>query len=69
MGILCSLLGPCLWAPASPAPRPPLPPRQGFKLPESLRASNDIKEVAAFGEIILMVIPTPFVERTVGGPE
>ncbi|KAL4427998.1 hypothetical protein ABPG75_002087 [Micractinium tetrahymenae] len=38
---------------------------KGFKLPESLRASNDIKEVAAFGEVILMVIPTPFVERTV----
>lgn len=37
----------------------------GFPLPESLRASNDIKQVAAHGEILLMVIPTPFVERTV----
>lgn len=44
-------------------PAPCMP--QGFPLPESLRASNDIKQVAAHGEILLMVIPTPFVERTV----
>jgi glycerol-3-phosphate dehydrogenase len=30
-----------------------------------LRATNDIKQVAAHGDILLMVIPTPFVERTV----
>ena len=41
------------------------PRLQGFPLPASLRASNDIKEVAGHGEILLMVIPTPFVERTV----
>ena len=40
---------------------------QGFPLPTTLRASNDIHEVAAYGEVILMVIPTPFVERTVTG--
>lgn len=39
---------------------------QGFKLPEGLRASNDIREVAQHGELILTVIPTPFVERTMG---
>lgn len=38
---------------------------QGYTLPENLRASGDIRQVASFGEIILMVIPTPFVERTV----
>lgn len=45
---------------------PPTCP-QGYPLPDSLRASNDIHEVAGWGEIILMVIPTPFVERTVRG--
>ena len=39
---------------------------QGYALPHNLRASGDIQQVASFGEIILMVIPTPFVERTVG---
>lgn len=38
---------------------------QGFSLGESLRASNDIKEVARHGSILLVVIPTPFVGRTV----
>lgn len=39
---------------------------KGHKLPPALKASSDIQEVAAYGEIILMVIPTPFVERTIG---
>jgi glycerol-3-phosphate dehydrogenase (NAD(P)+) len=45
---------------------PTLPPcpLQGFPLPEALRASNDLKEVAQHGELVLMVIPTPFIERT-----
>ncbi|PRW59103.1 glycerol-3-phosphate dehydrogenase [Chlorella sorokiniana] len=38
---------------------------KGYPLPENLRASGDIRQVASFGEILLMVIPTPFVERTV----
>ncbi|PSC69774.1 glycerol-3-phosphate dehydrogenase [Micractinium conductrix] len=38
---------------------------KGHQLPHNLRASNDIKEVAGYGELVLMVIPTPFVERTV----
>jgi glycerol-3-phosphate dehydrogenase (NAD(P)+) len=37
----------------------------GFPLPESLLASNNIKEVAKHGNVLLMVIPTPFVGRTV----
>eukprot|EP00887_Chlorella_sp_A99_P004238 scaffold15.g4238.t1 len=39
---------------------------KGYPLPESLRASNDLAEVAGYGELVLFVIPTPFVERTVG---
>lgn len=39
---------------------------QGFPLPESLRASNDIDAVVEHSEILLLVIPTPFVERTMG---
>lgn len=37
---------------------------KGFPLPEALRASSDLKEVAQHGELVLMVIPTPFIERT-----
>ncbi|KAK9909230.1 hypothetical protein WJX75_009218 [Coccomyxa subellipsoidea] len=37
---------------------------QGYKVPEALRASNDIKAVVAHAEILLMVIPTPFVAAT-----
>lgn len=39
---------------------------KGYPLPENLKATNDIKEAAQHGELVLMVIPTPFVERTVG---
>ena len=35
----------------------------GFVLSDKVTASADIEEVANFGELILMVIPTPFVER------
>jgi glycerol-3-phosphate dehydrogenase (NAD(P)+) len=45
--------------------RRPRRPLQGFPLPESLLASNNIKEVAKHGNVLLMVIPTPFVGRTV----
>lgn len=37
----------------------------GWKLPENVRASTDIKEVAGFGELVLMVIPVPFIASTV----
>lgn len=37
---------------------------KGFALPPNLKASNDIQSVARFGELILMVIPTPFVQGT-----
>ncbi len=37
---------------------------QGYKVPEALRASNDIAAVVAHAEILLMVIPTPFVAAT-----
>jgi glycerol-3-phosphate dehydrogenase (NAD(P)+) len=35
----------------------------GFQLPASVCASTDAQEVAKFGDLILVVIPTPFVER------
>lgn len=38
---------------------------KGVSLPDNLRASGDMAEVAKGAEIILMVIPTPFVARTV----
>lgn len=38
---------------------------QGFPLPENLRATNDMNEVVSHAELLLMVIPTPFVERTI----
>ena len=40
---------------------------QGYKVPDALRASGDITDVVAHAEIILMVIPTPFVEKTMAG--
>lgn len=40
---------------------------QGYKTPDALRASGDIGEVVAHAEIMLMVIPTPFVEKTMAG--
>ena len=39
---------------------------QGFKLPENVKASPDLVEVAKYGELILVVIPTPFVDRVMG---
>lgn len=37
---------------------------QGHKLPEGLSATGDIQEMVARCAVILMVVPTPFVERT-----
>ena len=37
---------------------------QGIKLPESLRASGDLDAVVAHGQLLLMVVPTPFVAST-----
>ena len=37
---------------------------QDFPLPHNLRASTDLREVVQHGELVLVVIPTPFVERT-----
>ena len=34
---------------------------QGFKFPENVKASGDLEEVVTFGELLLVVIPTPFV--------
>lgn len=53
------------WPPNLPADHHLPACLQGYTLPDNLRASGDIGQVASFGEIILMVIPTPFVERTV----
>lgn len=36
---------------------------QGFKLPDSVKATTDINEAVKFGEVLLTVIPTPFLER------
>jgi glycerol-3-phosphate dehydrogenase (NAD(P)+) len=36
---------------------------KGHRLPENVKASADANEVVAYGELILTVIPTPFVER------
>ncbi|GAB4816038.1 hypothetical protein N2152v2_003084 [Parachlorella kessleri] len=38
---------------------------KGFPLPETLRATNDIIEAFDYAEVILTVIPTPFLERTI----
>ena len=37
---------------------------QGIKLPETLRASGDLDAVVAHGQLLLMVVPTPFVAST-----
>ena len=37
---------------------------QGHKLPEGLSATADIQEMVRRCAVILMVVPTPFVERT-----
>lgn len=36
---------------------------QGFTLPDNVKASTDLNAVAQHGELILMVIPTPFVDK------
>ncbi len=38
---------------------------QGVECPEGLTASGDMAEVVGASEIVLMVIPTPFVAATV----
>jgi glycerol-3-phosphate dehydrogenase (NAD(P)+) len=40
----------------------------GYKCPESLRATGDMAAAIAGAEILLMVIPTPFVAATLGAP-
>ena len=37
---------------------------QGIKLPETLRATGDLDAVVAHGQLLLMVVPTPFVAST-----
>ena len=37
---------------------------QGYKVPEGLRATNSMAEAVERSEIILMVVPTQFVART-----
>ncbi len=37
---------------------------QGHKVPPTLRATTDQKAVVEHGELLLMVIPTPFVAST-----
>ncbi|KAK9846407.1 hypothetical protein WJX81_003265 [Elliptochloris bilobata] len=39
---------------------------KGFKLPEALRATGDLDAVVAHGQLLLMVVPTPFVASTMG---
>ena len=41
-----------------------MPAVQGHKLPEGLAATGDIQELVKRCAVILMVVPTPFVERT-----
>ena len=40
---------------------------QGYKAPEGLKASSDMAEVVKHAELLLMVIPTPFVAATIKG--
>jgi len=39
-------------------------PPQGIKLPRALSASGDLAAVVAHGQLLLMVVPTPFVAST-----
>ena len=41
-----------------------VPAVQGHKLPEGLSATVDVRELVQRCTVILMVVPTPFVERT-----
>lgn len=36
----------------------------GFNIPQKMQATTAISEVIQHGQIILMVVPTPFVEAT-----
>lgn len=36
-----------------------------MSLPEGLRATTDLPEVVRHAEMVLLVVPTPFLERTV----
>ena len=38
----------------------------GVKIPQGMRATDDLAHVVDHGEVLLMVVPTPFVERTLG---
>ena len=38
----------------------------GVKIPQGMRATGDLSRVIDHGEILLMVVPTPFVEHTLG---
>ena len=40
---------------------------QGHRAPDGLRASTDMAEVVKHAELLLMVIPTPFVAATIKG--
>ena len=40
---------------------------QGYKAPDGLKASTDMAEVVKHAELLLMVIPTPFVAATIMG--
>ena len=40
---------------------------QGYKAPEGLKASSDMAAVIQHAELLLMVIPTPFVASTIKG--
>jgi glycerol-3-phosphate dehydrogenase len=40
---------------------------RGFTLPESCRASTNLEEVLERSEIIILAIPTPYIEATLGG--
>jgi glycerol-3-phosphate dehydrogenase len=37
---------------------------QGHRVPDALRATSDLDEMISHAEIILMVVPTPFVAAT-----
>lgn len=40
---------------------------QGCPLPESLKATNDIKQAIEHAEMILTVVPTPFLFKSMSG--
>lgn len=37
-----------------------------FKIPENMRATLDLAETINHADFILMVVPTPFIEKTIG---